>query len=527
MIRLRPASTDDLPQVVDVFWSCWTTSYRSFADAATLGRLSRADAEALWRDALGIGRGHTTLAVDEAGRVVGVLRHEVRDDELWVHSLYVSPDAQGSGTGGRLLQRALQAGATAGAHAARLWVFAANADSLGFYRRHGWAPDGRQRVEQRFGLPEIGLSHDLPGANPLQPVADALAGGLGCEPGQAPPRALAVGVFDADAGPRFALAGHDGSGRTPALETRWDVASVTKLVTAVVCLGLVSDGQLDLDEPVDRWLPELAGRGITPALLLQHRAGLRPWQPLYGAVATPTHSRLGWADAALASIAALPHEPVGVERYSDLGLTSLGVLLTRLTGRPLPDLVDRWVNDPLGTDLRYGPVGEPVATSAPDDRVEKAMVETGRPYPVEMPAGDVAWATEPLHGVVHDSNARRALGGVSAHAGLFASLPDLLTLGAALADADTRPDLWGPPALARIVGEPLGLRTRVLAGAGVREPGDGSTLREHPGFTGCALGFVPGGRRAFALVSNRLMADGDPATTEGLWSAFLNQVGDL
>ena len=37
------------------------------------------------------------------------------------------------------------------------------------------------------------------------------------------------------------------------------IASTTKPVTAVATLALAEEGKLALDEPVDRWLPELAG----------------------------------------------------------------------------------------------------------------------------------------------------------------------------------------------------------------------------------------------------------------------------
>jgi CubicO group peptidase (beta-lactamase class C family) len=45
-------------------------------------------------------------------------------------------------------------------------------------------------------------------------------------------------------------------------DTLFRIASVTKPVTAAVVLGLAEDGLLGLDEPVDRLLPELAGRRV-------------------------------------------------------------------------------------------------------------------------------------------------------------------------------------------------------------------------------------------------------------------------
>src|SRR5579864_1525825 len=45
-------------------------------------------------------------------------------------------------------------------------------------------------------------------------------------------------------------------------DTLFRIASITKPVTAAVVLGLVEDGLLGLDEPVDRLLPELTDRRV-------------------------------------------------------------------------------------------------------------------------------------------------------------------------------------------------------------------------------------------------------------------------
>src|SRR5262245_11919625 len=40
------------------------------------------------------------------------------------------------------------------------------------------------------------------------------------------------------------------------------IASLTKPITAAAAMTLVEDGRLRLDDPVDRWLPELADRKV-------------------------------------------------------------------------------------------------------------------------------------------------------------------------------------------------------------------------------------------------------------------------
>jgi hypothetical protein len=51
--------------------------------------------------------------------------------------------------------------ATAGVLRATLWVFDANAPSIAFYHRQGWAEDGTTRTTPEFGELERRLVKDL------------------------------------------------------------------------------------------------------------------------------------------------------------------------------------------------------------------------------------------------------------------------------------------------------------------------------------------------------------------------------
>lgn len=65
-------------------------------------------------------------------------------------------------------------------------------------------------------------------------------------------------------------------GRLATIRDRWRIASVTKMVTAVVVMQLVRDGRLGLDDPVATYLPHavpLADQ-ITIRQLLNHTSGI-------------------------------------------------------------------------------------------------------------------------------------------------------------------------------------------------------------------------------------------------------------
>lgn len=240
--------------------------------------------------------------------------------------------------------------------------------------------------------------------------------------------------------------------------TRFDLASLTKLFTAVAAVQQIERGRLTLDEPVAGRVPGFAAGGkdaITVRQLLTHTSGLRPELPFYEG---------GWPQRLLAEA------PVGVPgggyRYSDLNLLGLQLLLERLTGRPLDVLIAEDVTGPLGmTATGYGPVPPETAAATEDQRRPWAKADRGL-----------------LRGVVHDENAA-ALGGVAGHAGLFSTADDLarfcralLAGGGPVLSAESVRLLLDPPGLGFAVDQPSWMGE--LAGHGAAG---------HTGFTGTSL----------------------------------------
>ncbi len=307
-------------------------------------------------------------------------------------------------------------------------------------------------------------------------------------------------------------------------ETVHDLASVSKVVGTTTALHrLVTEGQLDLDTPVIRLVPTFGGAPESNVRdLLTHLAGLCEWQPIYLAPDA--------ADDPFAVVDALPlRYPPGRERhYSDLGFMTLGRVVAAASGTSLDTAVRELVADPLGLDvLGYGPMRGDVATSARDDAVERRMVATGEPYPVQWTDDGFQWRTDPIRGVANDGNCFHAFGGVAGHAGLFAPLDELLDLASALSRADDHPALWNPRVAAEFFApgpdpeQALGWRRSELVVGEERMP-----LLWHPGFTGTAVGFAPGRGIAIALAANRLLA-AEPQPTASLWQRALDALPSI
>lgn len=147
-------------------------------------------------------------------------------------------------------------------------------------------------------------------------------------------------------------------------DTRFRVASITKLFTAVTVLRLVEDGQLTLDDPFVRYLPDYPGTGaehITLRQLLGHMSGL----PQLDTVATlddalrdglPNYQRSRSPRQLLElCCAAAPVAAPGARfDYNNADYIVLGQVIEAVTGEPYRTTLRRLVLDPLGlndTDL--------------------------------------------------------------------------------------------------------------------------------------------------------------------------------
>ncbi len=278
--------------------------------------------------------------------------------------------------------------------------------------------------------------------------------------------------------------------------TVYDLASLTKVVgLTTAAMLLAQDGRLDLDRPVSEYVPRFAQHGkraVTVRQLLTHSSGLPAWRPFYELTATPAEA----IDSILA--AGLEAAPGQRYVYSDLGAITLTEVIKAITGQPFERFLEDRVFAPLAlTRTRFLPPVSWATFVAPTERDP--------------------WRGRMLRGEVHDENAAR-LGGVSGHAGLFSTGPDLIRFAFWLLDAyhDRLP-----------ANAPLRLRSDVVREFVTRQPGpDGSTRAlgwdtpsatgssagskmartsfGHTGFTGTSIWIDPEQETVIILLTNRV-----------------------
>ena len=197
----------------------------------------------------------------------------------------------------------------------------------------------------------------------------------------------------------------DYEGGAPVTErTVWDLASLTKVVgLTTAAMMLVDEGTLDLDVPVTRYVPEFAAGGdsVTVRHLLTHSSGLPAWKPFFQGVRSRRQM------FSLVNAEPLEAAPGARMVYSDLGAMLLTEIVERVSGQRLDRFLQARLFRPLGMrQTRFRP---------PRSWLERIA-------PTEV---DTTWRHRLVRGEVHDENAA-SMGGVSGHAGLFSTAPDMV-----------------------------------------------------------------------------------------------------
>ena len=292
--------------------------------------------------------------------------------------------------------------------------------------------------------------------------------------------------------------------------TLFDLASVTKVMATTLAVMLMVDGgDMDVDAPLSRYLPDFRGGGkenVTLRHLLTHRAGLYQWLPTYYHTST--------RDEASEYIRARPLAwEVGEGRhYSDLGFMLLGLAVERVAGTSLDAFLRERIYEPLGLD-RTG--FRPLDSAGRDGAGSRfASTSHGNPYEHRMVhdstfgyriAGDAdawdGWRRYTLNGEVNDANAFYAFGGTAGHAGLFSTASELRVLLQLLIN---RGEYGGRRYLSPQVvdtfltstgqGQALGWQLRAYVGP---------SSFSHTGFTGTLVLAVPEHDLALVLLTNR------------------------
>jgi len=287
----------------------------------------------------------------------------------------------------------------------------------------------------------------------------------------------------------------------------FDLASLTKPVTATAVLQLQSAGCLDIDRPVRDYLPAFGDAGkeaVTLRHLLTHTSGLPAWIPLYLRTSSPQ-------EAVEYICRHQPNATPGTRfEYSDLGFIILGELVSRMGGMRLDRYVARRIASVLG--WRWTRFRPPLRW-----RARCVATETGNEYERQAAGAEgegFTWRTEVIVGQVHDGNCHYTFRGVAGHAGLFGPAEEVGGLGQAMLDGGwaSRGRLLEQDVAAEAVRDRTGPRLGTGTGLGWRcrlgsdWMGERASPRAfgHTGFTGTSLLVDPERALVVVLLTNRV-----------------------
>ncbi|MEM6261648.1 MAG: glycoside hydrolase family 3 N-terminal domain-containing protein [Bacteroidota bacterium] len=306
----------------------------------------------------------------------------------------------------------------------------------------------------------------------------------------------------------------------------YDMASVTKVAaTTMSVMKLVEEGYLQLDVPIETYLPELAGTdkaSLTLRRLLQHNAGLIGWKPFYmdtysdprrGVLNKQYYSSTRRDSFQIQLSAKLFCTPSLTDtvwkwvketevrdtrrvRYSDIGLILTGKIIESVTHSGLDQYVSYHFYRPLGMNqTSFNPGLQGKAANCP---------------PTEL---DNNWRRCAVQGFVHDQ-ASSLLGGIAGHAGLFSNVYDLAKL---MMMAKNRGTYGGerylqPVTLSYFTQKQLSYNRKGLGWdkpefvSGKSSPVSAYCSKDtygHTGFTGTSVWVDPAADMVFIFLSNR------------------------
>ena len=190
---------------------------------------------------------------------------------------------------------------------------------------------------------------------------------------------IVLGVVDSTGTRYFGYGRTAKTGGQPVNErTVYEIGSITKVFTAVTLADMAIKGEVGLDDPVQRYLPDSVhvpsrdGKEITLRLVSAQRSGL-PRMPNNFVPADMSNPYVGYDPAHLYAFLngyTLPRDPGASYEYSNLAVGLLGFALARRNGTDYEEMVLRRVIGPLQmTDTRV--------TLTPDLRARLAHGHAG------------------------------------------------------------------------------------------------------------------------------------------------------
>src|SRR5215217_640438 len=147
--------------------------------------------------------------------------------------------------------------------------------------------------------------------------------------------------------------------RAVTVETPFKIGSMSKSFTALSIMQLVEAGKIELDAPVQQYLPEFrvadpeASKRITVRHLLNQVSGIPTSAGMNYVFRTDTGEDALEREVARSKNVKLTHDPGTTFQYSNRNYTTLGLLIKVVSGQSYEDYVQAHVLQPLGMQQSF------------------------------------------------------------------------------------------------------------------------------------------------------------------------------
>ncbi len=147
--------------------------------------------------------------------------------------------------------------------------------------------------------------------------------------------------------------GDDGAGQPVTPQTSFLLGSMSKAFTALAVMQLAEQGRIDLDAPVQRYLPwfQVADAGASPLITVRHA--------LHHTTGLATRTAASEAPLSIAAHvralagATLAHPPGAMHEYASPNYLVLGAIIEQVAGQPYADYIEQQIFAPLAMQRSF------------------------------------------------------------------------------------------------------------------------------------------------------------------------------
>lgn len=130
-------------------------------------------------------------------------------------------------------------------------------------------------------------------------------------------------------------------------DTRFQLASLSKVFTATAVMQLAEKGSIRLDDPLKKYLPAFPYDSITIRQILSHTSGLPDFRDIYRVKSSHPLNNSDMLPA-LVQFGPLASAPGAEWHYSSMGYAVLAGLIEKVSGQPFPQYIQEHICTPAG-----------------------------------------------------------------------------------------------------------------------------------------------------------------------------------